>query len=132
MSASTSVSIVPKAIAGPNQTSCRKAALNVGGNLPAEAGADWPRKGNVHRGPERPDSACRSGSGSPMDWASFAPPRSLHGDIRKFKPDFLVEGRHTVSSRTQHPGHFWFVAHSSCYQRSANAIASVGLVDNKH
>ena len=38
---------------------------NVGGNLPVEAGADWPRKDNVHRGLERPGGACRSGSGSP-------------------------------------------------------------------
>ena len=33
---------------------------NVGGNLPAEAGADWPRKDNVRRGLERAGDTNRS------------------------------------------------------------------------
>ena len=36
---------------------------NVRGNLPVEAGADWPRKENWCLRLERPDGACRSGSG---------------------------------------------------------------------
>ena len=36
---------------------------NVRGNLPAEEGAGWPRKDNLRQRPERPDGACRSGSG---------------------------------------------------------------------
>ena len=38
---------------------------NVGGEPPAEAGRDWPRKDNVRSTLKRPGAACRSGSARP-------------------------------------------------------------------
>jgi hypothetical protein len=54
---------LPCALHHPHSPNSSLLHHNVRGNLPAEAGADWPRKDNLHPGLERPDGACRSGSG---------------------------------------------------------------------
>ena len=57
------VRLTPKALTLLEHCTTHLVMPNVRGNLPAEEGAGWPRKDNLRQRPERPDCACRSGSG---------------------------------------------------------------------
>ena len=57
------VRLTPQALTLMEHYTTHLVLPNVRGNLHAEAGAGWPRKDNLRQRLERPDGACRSGSG---------------------------------------------------------------------